>query len=214
MTVTGERDWYGWHDRYDTPGSSLARRLAVVQRHIRLALDEAPAGPLRAVSLCAGQGRDLIEVLADHPRGGDVTARLVERDPRNAAYALAAATASGLPAVEVRVGDAALTDQYAGMVPADLVLICGVFGNVTNAEVEATVGYADQLCATGATVIWTRHRAPPDLVPDICRWFADRSFALSWLSPPDAGFGVGVHRFTGNPRSLIGGARMFTFVAS
>ena len=45
---------------------------------IKQALDEAPAGPLRVISLCAGQGRDLIEVLAEHPRRGDVRARLVE----------------------------------------------------------------------------------------------------------------------------------------
>ncbi|MEU6202456.1 hypothetical protein ABZ814_02540 [Micromonospora musae] len=72
------RDWYAWHDDYDRPGSALARRLTEVRRHLRDALDRAPTGPLRAVSLCAGQGRDLIPVLATHPRRDDVTARLVE----------------------------------------------------------------------------------------------------------------------------------------
>ena len=33
-----------------------------------------------------------------------------------------------------------------------------------------------------------------------------------WLSEPDAGFGVGVHRFTGEPRSLELGVRLFDFV--
>jgi hypothetical protein len=32
------------------------------------------------ISLCAGQGRDLLGVLADHPRREDVRARLVELD--------------------------------------------------------------------------------------------------------------------------------------
>ena len=36
---------------------------------------------------------------------------------------------------------------------------------------------------------------------------------LQWLSDPDAGFGVGVHRFVGHPRSPTPGARMFSFVA-
>ena len=86
-----------------------------------MALDAAPPGPLHAISLCAGQGRDLIGVLARHPRRDDVTARLVELDPRNAAAARDAAEVADLPRVEVVTGDAALTDQYAGMVPAYLV---------------------------------------------------------------------------------------------
>ena len=48
--------------------SPLVRRLGMIQAQIHAMLDEAPPGPLRAVSLCAGQGRDLIGVLASHPR--------------------------------------------------------------------------------------------------------------------------------------------------
>ena len=33
-----------------------------------------------------------------------------------------------------------------------------------------------------------------------------------WLSEPNAGFGVGVHRFTGTPRPLRTGTRLFEFV--
>ena len=64
--MTG-RDWRAWHEAYDDPGSQLARRLAAVQARIADALDTAPPGPLRAVSMCAGQGRDLIPVLAGPP---------------------------------------------------------------------------------------------------------------------------------------------------
>ena len=74
-----ERDWYAWHDDYDRPDGGMARRLSWVQDRIRAALDEVPPGPVRVISLCAGQGRDLIGVLADHPRRGDVTARLAHR---------------------------------------------------------------------------------------------------------------------------------------
>jgi hypothetical protein len=49
-------DWHQWHDDYDRPDSTLGRRLEVVQEQIRLALDAAAPGPLRAVSMCAGQG--------------------------------------------------------------------------------------------------------------------------------------------------------------
>jgi hypothetical protein len=50
-------DWQEWNAAYDSADSPLARRLRLVQREVRDALDEAPAGRLRAISICAGQGR-------------------------------------------------------------------------------------------------------------------------------------------------------------
>jgi hypothetical protein len=211
MAYVTARDWYAWHQDYDDPGSPLARRLVAVQNQIRAALDAAPPGPLPAVSLCAGQGRDLIGVLAAHPRRADVLARLVELDPRNTGLARAAAERAALPGVEVVTGDAALTDSYAGLVPAYLVLVCGVFGNITGADIERTVGYCTQLCAPGGTVVWTRGRWGPDLVPQICDWFAGRGFEQVWVSDQAAGWGVAAHRFSGTPVPLEPGARMFTF---
>jgi hypothetical protein len=206
------RDWHAWHDAYDDPGSSLAQRLAVVRARIADALDTAPSGPLRAVSMCAGQGRDLIPVLASHPRGPDVTARLVELDPGLAATARRAAAKAGLPGVEVVTGDASLTDAYAGLIPADLVMVCGVFGNITVSDIRRTVGCCTQLCATGGTTLWTRGRTEPDLVPRICDWFGENGFELSWLSDPGVKYGVGMHRFSARPQPLAAGLRMFSFV--
>ncbi|QYC38948.1 Methyltransferase domain protein [Nonomuraea coxensis DSM 45129] len=205
-------DWSGWHDEYDRPGSPLARRLAVVQERVRAALDTAPAGPLRVVSMCAGQGRDLVPVLAQHPRRDDVRARLVELDPANCDLARSAAAAAGLGQVEVVEGDASLVDRYADLAPADLVLACGLFGNISDDDVRRTIGFFPQLCAQGGTVVWTRHREEPDLVPRMRTWFEENGFALEWVSPPDAGFGVGAHRFTGSPRPPAAGERMFGFL--
>jgi hypothetical protein len=206
------KDWYAWHTDYDQPDSSLSRRLAEVRHRIAEALDGAPPGPLRAISLCAGQGRDLIPVLADHPRGRDVTARLVELDPRNAEVARRAVAEAGLSGVEVVVGDAASTDRYADLVPADLVLVCGIFGNITDADIRATVRHCASLCATGGTVFWTRHRGEPDLVPTICDWFVEEGFTPVAVSSPADRVGVGVHRFGGRPRPLERGAAMFQFI--
>ncbi len=204
--------WVAWHQEYDVPGSGLAQRLAAVQAQIAAVLDQAPPGPLRAISMCAGQGRDLIGVLAGHPRGQDVTARLVELNPANAATARERAAAAGLAQVEVVTADAAEPAAYAGLVPADLVLACGVFGNITGEDIQRTVGCCAQLCATGGTVIWTRGRWAPDLVPQICAWFEDRGFERLWVSEPGAGFGAGAHRYTGTPEPLAAGPRMFTFL--
>jgi hypothetical protein len=205
-------DWHAWHDDYDRPDSPLSRRLRAVQAQVRAALDDSPPGPLRVLSLCAGQGRDLLEVLADHPRRDDVRARLVELDPRNTAIAEAAARAAGLTGVEVVRADASVTDHYRDLAPADLVLVCGVFGNITDEDVERTVDHCAALCRTGGTVIWTRHRGAPDLVPSIRAWFEDRGFEQVWVSEPDAGYGVGAHRFRAEPRPLPEGSRMFTFI--
>jgi hypothetical protein len=208
----GREDWRAWHDAYDDPGSWLAERLVVVQARLAEALDSAPAGRLRAVSLCAGEGRDLIPVLATHPRGPDVTARLVELDPHNADVARRSAAAHGLPDVEVVTGDAALIDCCAGLVPADLVLACGIFGNVSDADIEHTIGCLPQLCAAGAAVFWTRARFEPDMVPQICRWLGEHDFEQVWVSEPGHKYGVGMHRFRGQPRPLAAGTQMFSFI--
>jgi hypothetical protein len=210
-----ERDWYAWHDLYDHPDGGMARRLSWVQDRIRAALDEIPPGPVRVISLCAGQGRDLIGVLADHPRRGDVTARLVELDPRNAEVARRAAASAGLDGVQVVTADASLTSQYADIAPAELVIACGLFGNMTNAHIERAIGYCTQLCATGGTVVWTRGRwarGAPDLVPQVCAWFEERGFERVWLSGSEFRQCCGAHRFTRAPSLLEADASMFSFV--
>jgi hypothetical protein len=205
-------DWQNWHDKYDQPDSPLALRLQAVQTQIRIALDTSPPGPLRVVSLCAGQGRDLLEVLAGHKRRDDVRARLVELDARNTARAAEQARVAGLHGVEVVTADASCIDHYRAMVPADLVLICGVFGNIADADIARTIEACAQLCRAGGTVIWTRNRRAPDLVPQICAWFEAAGFALRWLSERDVESCVGAHRFAGEPQPFVAGTRMFTFV--
>jgi hypothetical protein len=210
------RDWAAWHEAYDNPDTPLAQRLLAGQARITEALDQAPGGPIRAVSICAGQGRDLIDVLREHPRRRDVAARLVELDPRNAAAARQRAAAAGLTQVEVVTGDAAQTGAYAGLIPAGLVLACGVFGNITDGDVARTIRCCAGLCAPGGTVVWTRGRGEPDLVPQICDWFAAEGFALVGVSEPVGApdprtrWAVGAHRF-GGPSRTLPDQKMFTF---
>jgi hypothetical protein len=201
-----DKDWVKWHQAYDEPDSSLSRRLVVVRDRIRDALDGFPPGPVRLVSVCAGQGRDLFGVLPDHPRRADISGRLVELDPDNARVASATARAVGV-AADVLVADAGITDSYAGAVPADLVLVCGLFGNITDPDVARTVSFLPQLCAPG-----TRGRWHPDLFPTVCEWLAAAGFSELWVSDPNENFGVGVHRYGGGPVPLSRGERMFTFI--
>jgi hypothetical protein len=208
------KDWLAWHRPYDEAGSPLQLRLAAVQAHIRRALGACPPGPIRVVSMCAGQGRDLLEVLVEHPRRADVTARLVELDERNVDQARSAVDGAGLTGVEVVKADASSTSTYEPLVPADLLLVCGVFGNITDADIRTTVGALSSLCAPGATVIWTRYPRDPDLLPSVDGWFRDAGFELVSLETGADGsqFGVGVHRLTALAQPYRPGVRLFSFL--
>ncbi len=205
-------EWVDWHKGY-SPGSPLAKRLAVVQDLIRTALDGCAPGVIRVISVCAGDGRDLLSVLEDHPRRGDVLARLVELDPDLAA--LGRERAAGIsPYIEVVNGDASTTSAYAGFVPADIVLVCGVFGNVTDEDIEWTVDHLPTLCAPGATVIWTRGTFKPDITPVVRAWFEEDGFTeLAFVAIPDTTASVGAARLDAPPRAFEPDVRLFTFLS-
>ena len=103
-----ERDWYAWPSEYDEPGSRLSQRLELVRTRVAT-LDEAlrdpsrvrddGVSPVRVLSLVAGQGRDVIPLLATHSRRADIAARLVEVDTRNVMAAAALVEAAGLTGI-------------------------------------------------------------------------------------------------------------------
>ena len=207
------RDWVTWHEQYDDPASRLSARLTLVKQQLAGALDRAPAGPVRLVSLCAGQGRDVIGTLPAHPRRDDVSAVLIEADPALAGQARAAAAAAGLSRVEVRAADASQVDTFADALPADVLLLCGIFGNVSPDDIRRTVAAAPALCAPGATVLWTRHRRTPDLTPQIRDWFTAAGFdELDFGSPPSAPrTGVGAAVLRGGPGAAWPEGPLFRF---
>jgi Methyltransferase domain len=172
-----------------------------------------PPGPVRLISLCAGQGHDVFGVLPDHPRRNDVTAVLVELDSRNIETARATAERTGLTQVEIIEGNAAISDVYAAFVPADIVLACGVFGNISDPDLERTVRNLSMLCRTGGSIIWTRHRLEPDMTPQIRAWFGESGFEeLSFDAPDNASkSGIGMVRLIGPPLPYQPGFRFFTF---
>jgi hypothetical protein len=208
------RDWVRWHDAYDDPASSLSARLGIVRHYLSAALDGAPAGPVRVLSLCAGQARDVLGVLPDHPRRADVRAVLVESDPANAAAARHRAAAAGLAdRVDVREADASRPAAYADALPADVLLLCGIFGNVTDDDIQHTAAAAITLGRPGSTVIWTRHRRPPDLTPQIRRWFTEAGFDEVGFEAPDTATmtAVGIGRQRAASTGLPPDGPLFTF---
>jgi hypothetical protein len=202
-------DWHEWHRAYDQPESPLARRLVIVQDCIAAAIDATPPGAVGIVSMCAGEGRDVLGVLTGHERRADVHGRLVELDRD-----LAAVARSNAPReIEVLCADAGATSSYAGAVPADVVLVCGVFGNISDADMMHTIDELPTLCAPAATVIWTRHRRPPDATPAVRRRFATNGFdEVAFHAPEGTMFAVGVHRLTGETRPFDPSGRLFDFV--
>ena len=204
--------WWQWHADYQDPESALSQRLAVVVARTRSAVEAAPPGPVRLVSACAGQGRDVVGARRGHPRRDDVRGRLVELDPGNAQAARTALAEAGLMAIDVVEADAGVTDAYLGAAPADVLLLCGIFGNVPDSDIRTTVRHASMLCAAGAHVIWTRHRRLPDLTPTLRGWFAEGGFEeVAFDSPDDASFAVGTHRLVGPGETLAPGIRLFLF---
>lgn len=205
------RDWGAWHRAYDDPASSLSQRRLVVTDMVRDALGRARPGPVTCLSLCAGEGRDLIDAARDHARRHDVRGRLIELDAPIAARAMANVSASGLP-LEVVVGDAALTALFVDLVPVDVLLLVGIFGNVSDADVASTIAAVPRLCRAGASVIWTRHRRAPDLTGSIRGWFSAAGCdQVEYATSGVGGFGVGHESVGRHDPSIPVSVRLFSF---
>ena len=74
------RDYLKWHEAYDDPSSDLSWRLRQVQAYIRSALDQMD-GHGTVLSLCAGDGRDVLQVLAERDDSARIQTTLLELHP-------------------------------------------------------------------------------------------------------------------------------------
>ena len=100
-----------------------------------------------------------------------------------------------------------------GHSPADLVLVCGLFGNIVDADIEATIRFLPRLCAPGAWVVWTRDPQDPTILPKIDGWFTEAGFApLPTVVPDNRSFGVGGARLVADPQPFEPGQALFRFV--
>ncbi|AUT02083.1 SAM-dependent methyltransferase [Nostoc sp. CENA543] len=193
-------DWYEWHDLYNTE-PKLQQRLEIVREYIAYSLNASPDGAIQIVSVCAGDGRDLLGTLQNHPRAKDVSARLVEINSNLVERGQATIESLGLTKqIELINGDATLATNYVGAVPADIVIVCGVFGNLADeGELNRLLDNLSFLSKPGAFVIWTRGHSNGFPYSDNVRkilsasGFEEVQFKLTATGD----MGVGLHRYVG-----------------
>ena len=102
---------------------------------------------------------------------------------------------------------------FAEAVPVNLLLLCGILGNVEDDDVERTLRAVPSLLAHGGTVLWTRHRGAPDLTPAIRGWLADVGVhEIAFVSQaPAAGWAVSAGVLNRSSTALGHQGRLFTF---
>ena len=195
-----------------------------MRRHLSACLDASPSGGIRIISVCAGDGRDVLGAIADHRRRDDVRARLVEIDQHLVADGEAARDGLGLSeSVEYVAGDATDPVSYEPVAPASIVMMCGMLGLVDRHELVNVVRTMRALCAPGGHVVWTRRldwRDGREQTRCLLRSMADSRFrqekydvtsrAAPWSKSTKMRFGVGTHRFEGQPAVLADRRPLFT----
>lgn len=175
-------------------------------------LAERGVAEVRVLSLCAGDAGDLADGVRMAGARSRVTGAAVELDAVLAARAQANLHASGCR-VEVAAADAGQTQHFVDRLPVDLLLLVGVFGNISNADIARTIRAIPSMCAPGAAIVWTRHRRPPDLTP----WIRQRldevgCEAVEFVSPGEGQFAIGLERLARPPRAVDLPERLFRFV--
>lgn len=209
-------NWNEWHKNYDSL-PNLQERLRIVSGQIAAALDDCPLGPIQIVSICAGDGRDLLGALENHPRRNDVAALLLDNNAESVARGEKSAGKIGLTRqLRFLEADATLSKNYHGAVPADLVLLSGFLGHLRHEDVPGLIGNLPMFCKTGGQVVWNRHLILHDgreQVPLIRDLFRKTNFEEIHFEKTDAnGFAVGRVRFAGSPKPFDPSRVLFEFV--
>jgi ubiquinone/menaquinone biosynthesis C-methylase UbiE len=212
--IADMKDWLSWHKHYDTTESPLNQRLVLVQDAIRECLPDEPTALYTILDICAGDGRDLIEVLDTYEHKEFLRGRLIELDPRLAKEAQERAQVAQLPSgLKIIQGDASQTYAYKADIPADLILICGVFGNISDDDVARTIQSLPKFCKHGTRVIWTRNRRAPDRTAATRSLLQENGFdEIKFASTDDDSYGVGMSTFTSSPPNIGDNVTMFRFV--
>jgi hypothetical protein len=211
--MSESKDWKKWHTLYNDSNSGLAKRLRKVQDSISDSLPDKIEDMFQITDICSGDGRDLLDVLAHYPAKDKVYSYLVELDVRLAEESRHTANENGLRNVTVINADASLLSTYASVSRADLILLCGVFGNISNDDIRNTIEALPQLAKQGTKVIWTRHLRQPEAVPVIQNLFITNGFSeVGFRTTDDQSYAIATYEFHGSPEPLENNAKLFTFI--
>lgn len=207
------KDWHAWHKHYDEPDSALAHRLQIVRGAISDSLPTKVENRYQIIDICAGDGRDLLPVLANYPNALLVHSLLVEIDKNLLGAASSLAVSENVPNITPKLTDASVSLVYEAVIPADLILLCGVLGNISEEDVENTISNLAMFCKAGTKVIWTRNRRAPDATPKIRKLFVNNGFVENaFIAPEHNTYAVGVSEFKATPKQFDKNIKLFTFV--
>lgn len=158
------------------------------------------------------------EILAEVGVDARVRALLIEHNAELLARAREAAALSGLIDVRFMLADAALTATYANVPSAHILVVSGVFGNISAEDVQRTIAALPSLLAVGGLVIWTRavgRRPGHDSGEEVRSWLTKSHFMeVSTIKTVDDFFWVGMHKLPREDRRLPApsrDARLFSF---
>jgi hypothetical protein len=184
-----------------------------VQSLIDARLGDAPPGEICVLSLCAGDGRDLLGVLEHHPRRDDVRALLIEFDEGLVDAGRRRIDALGLEGVTFAQADAGDTHLFGTSRDLQLVLACGIFGNIVEDDIRRSIEGFSVLLAKGGSAIWTRHRLAPDLTPAIRSWFTAAGFEeTAFVSLEGSSASVGCNLLVDDQPGRRLPTRLFEFI--
>ena len=209
-------EWVDWHEGY-APGSPLShasRGGAAPDPSERST--RAPPGPIHVISMCAGDGRDLLGVLPDTSPQPRTFARCWWNSTPTLRNAPRERAAEVSPTIEVVTGDAS-NDQQLMRVPSRPTSCSRAASSATSPTTTFTTRWliCRRSAHPNATVIWTRGTFAPDLTPTIRVWFMEAGFTeLDFVAIPDTTVGVGANRLTSPPHPFEPDVRLFTFLPS
>jgi len=210
--MDSKKDWAEWHDKYDVENSDLAARLVLVQSAIKQSVPLNVTNVYTIIDICGGDARDIVGALSSHPAKDKINGVLIEID-----IALASKAKKSFKNAELNINtvlaDAADTHFYKNYAPADLVLLCGVFGNVKDTDVKKIISHLPYLCKRGGKVIWTRNKREPDVTPQIREFFKETNFEeTAFITTESNMYAIGINTFRGEPVASWTDTHMFTFI--
>lgn len=209
-------DWNQWLDRYET-NQPLRERLTFVVSHIAKAILDCHEDPVPVLSVCAGDGRDLVVALSSMESKRMVRADLIESNPDVVSKGRNLVAEHGLSqSVKFRCADATKRRTYQYLTPAKVVIVSGVFGNLRDIDAARLIRLLHSLCQPDSLVIWTRNLvefddggSATDKIREILR--ASDYEETRFERTQSGVFAIATHRYRGQTKPLPTDEILFDF---